>query len=127
MTGDAETAAVIKRTHLVCPDYKLVQDVVSRLSLHFWCPACCCVLLALLSQVRQDGIPVKHLQFGHRLLPQVRVKGHWDDGRLLQSEDDEVGPLQPCHCQLDLDLCEVTVRRLQTVDRRLRQRGQRGR
>lgn len=125
MTGDADSCRYKEDTS-VCPDCRLVQDTVPRLSLQLWCPACCCVLLALLSQVRQDGVPVKHLQFGHRLLPQVGVKGHRDDGRLLQSEDDEVGLLQPCHRQLDLDLCEVTVRSLQTVDRRLGQRGQRG-
>lgn len=82
----------------------------------------CCFLPCLLSQVRQDGVPVKHPEFGHRLLPQVRVKGHWDDGRLLQGEDGEVGLSQPRHRQLTLDLCEVTVRLLQTVERRLKDR-----
>lgn len=71
--------------------------------------------------MRQDGIPVKHLQFGHRLLPQVGVKGHRDDGCLLEGEDNEVGPSQARHRQLTLDLCEVTVRRLQAVDRGLGQ------
>lgn len=81
----------------------------------------CCFLLSLPSQVRQDGVPVKHPEFGHRLLPQVGVKGHWDDGRLLQGEDGEVGPPQARHRQLTLDLCEVTVGLLQAVERRLKQ------
>lgn len=86
-----------------------------------WRPGCCGPRSCLLSEFRQDSIPVKHLQLCHRLLPQVGVKGHRDNGRFLQGEDDEVGLDQARHSQLTLDLSEVTVRPLQTVDWRLRQ------
>ena len=77
-------------------------------------------------EVREDSVPVEHLQSGHRLPPQVRVKGHRDDGCLFCCEDYEFGPSQARHCQLTLDLCEVTVRRLQMVDWRLGQEDNEG-
>lgn len=95
-----------------------LQDLFS-FPLLLWCPGCRGPRSCLLSELRQDSVLVEHLQLGHRLLPQVRVKGHGDDGCLLQGEDDEVGVAQTRHSQLTLDLSEVTVTRLKTVDRSL--------
>lgn len=88
-------------------------------SLQLPCPRCWCPLSCFLSEVRQDSIPVKHLQPRHCFLPQFRIKSYRDDGRLLQGVDDKVSPAQTGHCQLTLDLWEVTVSRLKTVNRRL--------
>lgn len=69
--------------------------------------------------MREDGVPVEELQLGHRLIPQLGIKLHRDNGHLLQGEDDEVGLLQTRNRQLNLDLCIVAVGCLQDINWRL--------
>ncbi len=118
---EPETSSASRGQHGAAED-STWRDFKPVICLQLRCAGSCCFLLCLLFEVRQDSVSVKHPQFRQCLLPQLRVKGHRDDGHLLQGEDDEVSFSQARHCQLTLDLCEVTVRLLETVDWRLEQR-----
>lgn len=99
---------------------------MTKRGLQLWCPRCPSVPRCSGPEVRQDGFCVEQLKLGHSLFPHVGVKGDWDNGQLPPSVDHQVGTLQAGHSQLTLDLCVVTMRRLQSVGRRLETWGREG-
>ena len=80
--------------------------------LHLWLR--CRVRRTALFQLGEQNL-LEPLQLGQRLLPELGVKGHRHQGRLLKGENHQVCLFHPCDGQLALDLAVVAVVLLQPI------------